>query len=40
MIILIFWNELSKNFTIFELQEFNSLASSYSKKYVSLIETI
>ena len=31
-------NELSKNFTIFELQEFNSLASSYSKNMFRLLK--
>ncbi len=31
-------NELSNNFTIFELQEFNSLASSYSKHMFRLLK--
>lgn len=31
-------NELSKNFTVFELQEFNSLASSYSKNMFRLLK--
>lgn len=31
-------NELSKNFTVFELQEFNALASSYSKNMFRLLK--
>ena len=31
-------NELSKNFTVFELQEFNSLVSSYSKNMFRLLK--
>lgn len=31
-------NELSKNFTVFELQEFNTLASSYSKNMFRLLK--